>query len=522
MQRKAFLAFSCFLPLLSSCLFFGGGSLKTNDGQNAIYNVPTYGKGFSQANLNVRNVGASNGQYYMPHSGEADILVLPIQFRGDAFTATELERIENAFFGESSDTGWESVRSYYEKSSYGALEINGEVAPVFDLGLSIGEALLQYPNAAASFVEAVLDACLSSLSRQGEDFSRFDGDGDGFIDAVWMVYSVSQSSSNDIQWAFTSWATQLKDYGGYTVSSYSWASVDFLTVGGYLPRNSSTNADAHTFIHETGHLMGLDDYYSYDAGTDDNVDSPTGGAMMMDYNIGDHDAFSKYLLGWVDPRVVTKEEMERNQGGFTLSSFGETGDCLLIPIVKDGKEDYNGTPFDEYLIVEYYTPDGLNGLDASIAYENQLLMFSQSGVLVYHVNARIGKIEQVLQSDWKWDGYCYDQIPDAFESASSEAFYYYLYSNTRSYCYDTAMDDSEAAFYRGRLISLLPASGRRTSFTNRTMANNTALFQEGDSFLTDGGAFGGFIFDDGTKPAYGFKVEKEENGSATLRFKEVS
>jgi hypothetical protein len=33
------------------------------------------------------------------------------------------------------------------------------------------------------------------------------------------------------------------------------------------------------------------------------------------------------------------------------------GDCLLIPAAG---ESYNGTAFDEYLMVELYTPDGLN------------------------------------------------------------------------------------------------------------------------------------------------------------------
>ncbi|MFA6662467.1 MAG: hypothetical protein WCS56_05495, partial [Bacilli bacterium] len=58
--------------------------------------------------------------------------------------------------------------------------------------------------------------------------------------------------------------------------------------------------DAHTFIHETGHLLGAEDYYNY-RGTS----QPLGGLDMMDYNIGDHNLWTKMEYGWVDPIVVT-------------------------------------------------------------------------------------------------------------------------------------------------------------------------------------------------------------------------
>ena len=60
--------------------------------------------------------------------------------------------------------------------------------------------------------------------------------------------------------------------------------------------------DAHTFIHETGHLLGLDDYYDYN----DYRGAKGGlyGADMMDNNIGDHGSVNKLLLGWIEPTVV--------------------------------------------------------------------------------------------------------------------------------------------------------------------------------------------------------------------------
>lgn len=519
MGKKSILLSLLLLPFLSSCDFHlpfvsTNGSI-SSDGTG--YGEPQYDRTFSAENLTVENVGAWNGQVYMPHFGSARILVVPIQFADDSFSEIELQRLEATFFGTSAQTGWESVASYYEKSSYGNLSITGEVAPTISLRVTASEAERMDST---SFTESLLDQSLESLSQE-MDLSSFDGNGDGYIDAVWMVYSAPFRSDSELFWAFTSWSSSRLTYSGLKACSYSWASIDFLTEGNYLPTGSAYNGDGHTFIHETGHLMGLDDYYSYDAGGG-NVDSPTGGTMMMDYNIGDHDAFSKYLLSWVDPIVVTKDLLDRQDDTLTLSSFEETGECLILPIGKDGNADFNGTPFDEYLIIEYYTPTGLNAQDARIPYQNQLSMFTESGILVYHVNSRIGKLSPSFSGilGLEWDGCSYDRIPVA---NSQNYLYYYIYSNTRSYCFDTRFDDEGLSFYRGRLLSLLPANGRKTLFQANFMASNSSLYQNGDSFLLPGGTYEEFVFDDGSTPLYGFEVESMVNDdTCRLYFEEIA
>ena len=95
-------------------------------------------------------------------------------------------------------------------------------------------------------------------------------------------------------------------------------------------------------------MLGIDDYYDYDDSK--GVDGGIGGGDMMDANVGDHNAFTKLLLGWVDPYVVT------GNCSLTLSSFGASGDCVMI---CKNKAD----PFSEYYIIDYYTPDGLNAME---------------------------------------------------------------------------------------------------------------------------------------------------------------
>lgn len=106
----------------------------------------------------------------------------------------------------------------------------------------------------------------------------------------------------------------------------------------------------------------------------------------MDYNVGDHNPFSKILMGWVTPYVVT------NTTKINLSSFGQTGGCILLI-------DEFSSIYDEYYLIDLYTPDGLNKLEAG---NNGL--FSISGIRIYHVDARLSNKD----ADIIFDIYEYD------------------------------------------------------------------------------------------------------------------
>lgn len=116
--------------------------------------------------------------------------------------------------------------------------------------------------------------------------------------------------------------------------------------------------------------MGLEDYYDYDTNDANNNSGGLGGADMMDSNTGDHGPFSKILLGWITPLVI-EEPMTVD-----LSSYEDTGEVLLLT------SHWNGTIFDEYLLIIFYTPTGLYEADT-------YNYFSSSGVLIYHVSAAI-------------------------------------------------------------------------------------------------------------------------------------
>ena len=76
----------------------------------------------------------------------------------------------------------------------------------------------------------------------------------------------------------------------------------------------NTVGGAQTIIHETGHALGLIDYYSNPTTFTPNKGMNTND--MMNDNIGDHCGFSKWLLGWIDDDHVTRIVV--NQDGVTV------------------------------------------------------------------------------------------------------------------------------------------------------------------------------------------------------------
>jgi M6 family metalloprotease-like protein len=549
------LVFLCLTgSLLSSCFFLHYMSSSTStvpssytSGGNTIYTSGKTDSSFSKDNLNKDNIGLGNGYRYLPSTGNSKVLVIPVQFSDDSFTTVELERMANGFFGAAADTGWESLTSYYQKASYGKLTISGEVTSPVTVNQSKSEFANAYASASKSdtdYTAELLESTIKSfVTNKKKDFSDYDSNKDGYLDAIWMVYSapfVNSSSNSNPYWAYTTWDTSgvvVDETHNLRTCLYSWASVDFLTEKQYslnsiLENSESTNADMHTFIHETGHMMGLDDYYSYDYGEKSsttgktNYDTPVGGVDMMDFNIGGHCAYSRYFLGWITPTVITDDYLSAHGNALSLAALEATSatdpQAYLIPSYANGSTVYNGTPFDEFLLVEYYTPTSLNLTDTK-GYTNGLSTYPTKGVVIYHINAKIGKMVANSQGDAIWNGQVFDSLPlKASTSAWGKNYLYtYIYSNTRSYCYDTDISDTSSNFYRGRLISLLSATGYKIEGKKTGYADSTSLFRDGSTFLGSSGIYTNFVFDNGTKPEYGFSVSSLTNDAVTLTFNKL-
>ena len=132
--------------------------------------------------------------------------------------------------------------------------------------------------------------------------SSFDSDNNDIIDAVVFITTLNINSEKDFYWAYRYWNLYTDDEGYYyeydnvSANDYLWAPYQFLfedleLSGDYT---NTSNMNTYTFIHEFGHVLGADDYYDY---TGEN--SPMGGYDMMDIGLGDHNAYTKFNLGWL-------------------------------------------------------------------------------------------------------------------------------------------------------------------------------------------------------------------------------
>ncbi len=339
-------------------------------------------------NLDNRALDENSGLTALNSLGDQKLLIVPVVFEDRTEKATEANRqvIDKVFFGEANETGWESVASFYEKSSFGRLSLSGEVTEYFYSDYTTTEFVNlevhkdqdfgnpdNYWDQTHYIIRDIYEYLDADLLKE------YDQDKDGHVDALWMVYmnNYVPGVSNNPFWAYKFYWNQEPNKTKPTPNTYAWASFDFAEDGkGYSIADGKL--DAHTYIHETGHLFGLNDYYDYTSTT-----APAGKIDMMDNNVIDHNAYSKYLLNWVEPYHVT------GNADITLRPAESSGDFILI------KDDWNGHAYDNYLLIEYYTPTGLNEKDAVEGYQSSEATtkgFTRAGVRMWHVDSRLVKI----------------------------------------------------------------------------------------------------------------------------------
>lgn len=313
------------------------------------------------------NIPESWGNY-MPAEGEAKILLIRVDFPGTTFEEGDTEEALNeiAFGGnDSAYTAYpyESLQAYYDRSSYGKVHISGNTVSY----TAQHERSYYEQTGIADLYKETLDALDPQI-----DFSQYDGDGNGYIDGLYLHFAGENSGWGSIWWSQV-YHNLLSD-----------TQYDGTYVGGCatLHEKSNSKEGAITMIHETGHLFGLSDYYNYN--TQAYGDGMGAYDMMMD-NRGDHNAFSKWLLGWIRDDEVRRISMENNEPveeNVTLESLSKA---------KDGEKNYkcavispsDGGLFSEYLLVEYDTEQQNQ---SGLRYNGKKL---PDGFRVFHVNATL-------------------------------------------------------------------------------------------------------------------------------------
>lgn len=329
---------------------------------------------------NVPDTGAGMLNQTMPSVGTARPLVLLIDFPDQHRPRfVTKEGIYETMFDISNK---DSLAAFYYRSSYGNLVIDGTVLDWYRAGKN--------RDSYASDTELMAEAM--AYWAQTVDMSDYDADGDGIIDSLYILWA-GTPDQNDQTWSSayrSSWISS-PEWNGVRADGYIF--VPGSTVWSTVPPLA---CNINSLTHETGHLLGLNDYYSYDTSSRSGysggaAEGGMGAMVMMDSNIGDHNAYSKWLLGWLSPQTVYYKDIPAEGMTVTLRPSNEHADALFIRI---GDPD---TDYTELFVIESLTT-ALNG--------EELTRLKQPVVRVLHVEGTLG--EAGLSGNWRAYGFRYD------------------------------------------------------------------------------------------------------------------
>ena len=291
----------------------------------------------------LRKAQASNA-----FQGTKKGLIILVQFTDSKFKSGHDVALYKRIANEANYSGNNfrgSIKDYFKAQSHGQFELDFDVA---------GICQLQHPyayygknNSQKEDVkpgEMVAEACLWA-HEHGINFSKYDWNGDGEVDQVFVLYSghgeASYKDANTI-WPHMYYLSA-SDYG-------KPLSLDGVTVDTYAC-SSELNGDGildgiGTFCHEFSHCMGFPDLY--------DTSSDGGWFGMGDFDLmcsgsynGDskcpagYSAYEKAECGWLTLKDMTNIEQETSIVG--VQPMSADGDAYIIK--NKGHED-------EYYILE--------------------------------------------------------------------------------------------------------------------------------------------------------------------------
>lgn len=366
-----------------------------------------------------------------------------------------------------------SLSEYYDIASYGKLTVQSFMTDWYRAPYDFAEMRDRAPS--QTFTDELLAWLYETYPNM--DFGQFDRDGNGHFDAVILLNAGSVGDGIQII-SFGGGFTNMYTYTGEYVGT-----PDRPTFNCFVNMNAQL-FETNTLIHEFGHNLGLIDYYDV---TYSGIDA-VGRFDMQSGNYGDWNVYSKYAVGWLEPKTVTglgKGESTE----ITIGASALTGDAIVI---RGAESDEDDTPFDEYIMIDLFADAGVNVCDTE---RDGFALDGAVGVRIYHINAKMEKRELTVEG--KDEVYPIGTVHIANNNTGN-----------------------------GRFNVELIQAGKDNTFTDldnlRTMLSEKDLFKAGDSFTVE--SYGEFFddgrMDDGT--SFGYKIEivnvtKGENPTATVR-----
>ena len=288
--------------------------------------------------------------------GSRHFLVILVEFQDLGFTVEDPQAAFSRLLNEpgySVNGATGSARDYYYENSHGRFE------PVFDVygpvKVSGTKAYYGGGNPDERPQVALTEGC---RLLDGEiDFSRYDEDGDGMVDMVFMYYAgYGEADSPDVN--------SIWPHSGYVHDHDEGLRLDGVSIDLYACANEiiGTGENMGKMVgiaqacHEFGHALGLPDFYDVNALTD-GFAAGVLGFSLMDRGVYNNEGrtppyltmMERSILGWVPERSIALFE---KSGTVSLPSVDQEV-AYMTPTDEPGEyylyECRTQTGWDRYL-----------------------------------------------------------------------------------------------------------------------------------------------------------------------------
>lgn len=220
--------------------------------------------------------------------------------------------------------------------------------------------------------QMVSEAC-TLAEKSGVDFSRYDDDGDGYVDTVFVIFAGDDEADSGIEdciWAHAWSLSKAITLSGKKIFSYACASelgreVSFDRWGNYTPGEAYL-AGIGTFCHEYSHTFGLADLYDTDYSSNGHSEALWSSTGLMDGGNMNNKGNTPPNWNAIDRvQLGVGNCIELTPGKYDIKPISENGDYYKLE---------TGTPGEYYLI---------ECRDASNVWDSHT---GGSGMLVYHID----------------------------------------------------------------------------------------------------------------------------------------
>ena len=162
---------------------------------------------------NIANI--DNANYKTTHA-----LIVPVWFTDSSSYISDKKAvrddIEKAYLGTNAETGWRSVKTFYEEEGRGRYTLTGVTTDWFACSLSSRTYYSEQtgPNKVEALVQSAVKWYKTTYGVS--NMKGFDADSNGYIDSVILIYgapdySAMNNANAGNMWAYTSWICNEKN-----------------------------------------------------------------------------------------------------------------------------------------------------------------------------------------------------------------------------------------------------------------------------------------------------------------------